>query len=79
MQRRQASDFHPEVLRWFDKYVHGQTDRRGFFNGVANYAAGGVSASMLLDALNPHIEEIARRLANESFVAFASFDRNPRG
>jgi len=53
MQRKQASDFHPEVLRWFDRYVHGQVDRRGFLNGVAKYAVGGVNASMLLEALNP--------------------------
>ncbi len=40
MQRKQASDFHPEVMRVFDQYVHGQIDRRGFFNGVAKYAVG---------------------------------------
>ena len=79
MQRRQASDFHPEVLRWFDKYVHGQTDRRGFFNGVAKYAAGGVSASMLLDALNPRFAE-AQQIAKDDkrisgkFVEYASPD-----
>jgi len=32
VQRRQASDFHPEVTRVFDQYVHGQIDRRGCFN-----------------------------------------------
>ena len=33
-QRGKASDFHPEVLRLFDKYVHGQIDRRGFLDGA---------------------------------------------
>lgn len=28
--RRTARDFHPEVLRLFDRYVHGGIDRRGF-------------------------------------------------
>jgi len=79
MQGKQASDFHPEVLRWFDKYVHGQTDRRGFFNGVAKYAAGGVSASMLLDALNPRFAE-AQQIAKDDkrisgkFVEYTSPD-----
>ena len=39
MQRMTSSDFDPEVLHWFDKYVHGQIDRRGFMNGVSKYAA----------------------------------------
>jgi carboxymethylenebutenolidase len=49
-----ASDFHPEVLRLFDQYVHGLTSRRGFLRGASAYAAlGGASAIELLDALNP--------------------------
>jgi carboxymethylenebutenolidase len=133
-----AEDFHPEVLRWFDKYVHGVVDRRGFLNGVSKYAAGGMSAAMLLEALspkfaeaqvvakddkrivakmveyaspdgngkmkgylvrpanatgklpgvlvihenrglNPHIEDIARRLALDNFVAFAPDGLTPLG
>jgi carboxymethylenebutenolidase len=53
MQMKKADDFHPEVLRWFDRYVHGDVDRRGFLHGVARYATGGVTATMLLDLLNP--------------------------
>ena len=29
-RRPTAADFPPEVLRLFDRYVHGQLDRRGF-------------------------------------------------
>ena len=64
MQRKKADDFDPEVLRWFDKYVHGLVDRRGFLNGVARYAVGGVTASMLLDALNPRFAE-AQQIAKD--------------
>lgn len=50
----QADDFHPEVLRLFDKYVHGLTSRRGFLKGASTYAAlSGATAVELLDALNP--------------------------
>jgi carboxymethylenebutenolidase len=53
MHLKKADDFDPEVLKLFDKYVHGMIDRRGFLSGAAKYAVGGVSAAMLLDALNP--------------------------
>ena len=48
-----ANDFDPEVLRLFDKYVHGGLDRRGFLDGAARYAVGGVTALGLLEALSP--------------------------
>ena len=138
MQRKTAADFHPEVLRLFDKYVHGDVDRRGFLDGVARYAVGGVTATILLESLsprfaqaqqvpgndprisakyveysspedagkmrgylvrpanaagklpgilvvhenrglNPHIEDIARRLALDNFVAFAPDALYPLG
>jgi len=138
MIRKTAADFDPEVLRWFDRYVHGDVDRRGFLNGVARYAVGGVTAAMLLEALSPrfaqaqqvkpedsrisaryveyaspegsgkvrgylarpaggggklpgilvvhenrglspHIEDIARRLALDNFVAFAPDALTPLG
>jgi carboxymethylenebutenolidase len=52
-----ASDFDPEVLRLFDQYVHGGIDRRGFLDRVAKFAVGGMTAAMLLDALNPRFAE----------------------
>ena len=53
MQRKQASDFAPEVMQLFDQFVHGIIDRRGFMNGAAKYAVGGVTAAGLLEALSP--------------------------
>jgi len=128
--KQTAKDFHPEVLKLFDAYVHGGIDRRGFLEGAARFAVGGISAAALLEALspkfaqaqqvpptdprikaetvefesprgyakvrgylvrpakaadplptvlvvhenrglNPHIEDIARRLALDNFIAFA--------
>jgi len=125
-----AADFHPEVLRLFDEYVHGIIDRRGFLSGATRFVAAGATAAGLLEALsprfayaqkvpkddrrikaetvefesskgsakasgylvkpanasgklpgvlvihenrglNPHIEDIARRVALDGFVAFA--------
>src|SRR5689334_18299447 len=50
---RTASDFDPEVLSLFDKYVHGDLDRRAFLDRAARYAVGGLTAIGLLDALTP--------------------------
>jgi carboxymethylenebutenolidase len=58
-----AADFHPEVLRLFDGYVHGRIDRRGFLEGAAKFAVGGVTAAALLEALSPdfaHAEQVAK-------------------
>lgn len=130
MTRQTADDFHPEVLKLFDQYVHGNVSRRGFLQGAGKFALAGVTASSLLAALspnfaqarqvdegdvrikasyaefpspngygklrgylvrpaqakgklpvvlvvhenrglNPHIEDIARRLALDNFIAFA--------
>lgn len=54
MTRKTADDFHPEVLKLFDQYVHGQASRRDFLTGAAKYAAlAGVTATGLLAALSP--------------------------
>ena len=138
MDRKTSADFDQEVLNLFDKYVHGDIDRRGFLERAAKYAVGGMTASMLLDALsprfaeaqqipkddprlktstvefssprgqgkirgylvrpagptgklpgvlvvhenrglNPHIEDIARRIALEGFMAFAPDALTPLG
>ena len=52
-ERRTAADFDPELLRLFDRYVHGSIDRRGFLAAAARFAVAGVTASALLDALSP--------------------------
>lgn len=57
MERKKAGDFDQELLNLFDKYVHGSIDRRGFLDGAAKFAVGGLTAAMLLDALNPRFAE----------------------
>jgi len=57
MARQTAGDFHPEVLKLFDRYVHGLIDRRGFLEGAGKYATAGATAAGLLDALSPKYAE----------------------
>ena len=138
LPKHQASDFSPEVLGLFDKYVHGDIDRRGFILGAGKLAVGSAAALSMLTALspnfayaqqvtpddsrlkgeyviidspqgygkvrgylvrpakvtgklpvvlvvhenrglNPHIEDIARRLALDNFIAFAPDALYPLG
>jgi len=72
MERKQASDFDPDVLILFDAYVHGAIDRRGFLEKASRYAAGGVTAAMLLDALNPRFAE-AQQVAKDDKRIKAEF------
>lgn len=51
--RKHASDFDPEVLKLFDRYVHGIIDRRAFLSGAAKFAVGATTAAGLLAALSP--------------------------
>jgi carboxymethylenebutenolidase len=57
MERKTAQDFDEELLVLFDAYVHGAIDRRGFLDKARKYAVGGMTAAMLLDALNPKFAE----------------------
>ncbi len=138
MPRLTAADFHPQVLKLFDRYVHGALTRRGFLQSASQYTAGVVGAELLLAqlspnfaqaqqvapgdpriqvstqrwpspqgngtvsgllarpanakgplpavlvvhenrGLNPHIEDIARRLAVDGFIAFAPDALAPLG
>jgi carboxymethylenebutenolidase len=129
MERKKASDYPQEVLNLFDRYVHGDVDRRGFLDGVQKFAGSSVAAAAIWESLrpnyawaeqvpkddkrikteyvtvpspqgngnirgylvrpakgekapgvlvihenrglNPYIEDVARRLGTENFVAFA--------
>jgi carboxymethylenebutenolidase len=67
--RRTAGDFDPELLRLFDRYVHGLLDRRGFLQAAAKFAAAGVTASALLDALNPRFAQAQKVAADDPRIS----------
>lgn len=54
MERKTAAEFPQELLNLFDKYVHGDIDRRSFLEGAQRYATGGVTAAMLFESLRPN-------------------------
>jgi carboxymethylenebutenolidase len=80
MSRLTARDFDPEVMRLFDHYVHGRIDRRGFLDGAARYAKAGVTAAMLLEALNPKFAQAQQIKPDDARLAarYVEFD-SPAG
>jgi carboxymethylenebutenolidase len=54
MERKKASDFPQELLNLFDKYVHGDIDRRDFMEGAKKFAAGGLTAAAIFESLRPN-------------------------
>lgn len=76
MERKTADDFDPELLILFDAYVHGHVDRRGFLDRAGKFAVGGVTAAMLLDALNPKFAE-AQQVAKDDSRLRAEYVEYP--
>ena len=79
--RLTANDFHPEVMRLFDHYVHGRIDRRGFLDGSARYAAAaGTTAAGLLAALTPDFAAAQQVPANDPRITAESLEfASPQG
>lgn len=78
MERKTAADFHPQVLKLFDGYVHGAIPRREFLKSATQYAVlAGVTAEGLLASLAPRFAE-AQQVAPDdarlqtSYVEFPS-------
>lgn len=53
MKKIKNEDLDREVFRLFDRYVHGQINRRAFLDKVSKYAVGGLTATAILDYLSP--------------------------
>lgn len=54
MERKKASDFPQELLNLFDRYVHGDIERREFLEGAKKFAVGGVTAATIWESLRPN-------------------------
>ncbi len=78
--RKNHADFPQELWRLFDRYVHGEMDRRSFLNGLQAFAVGGLTAAALYKILRPNfawaiqVEENDERLKTESVTV-----ESPRG
>jgi carboxymethylenebutenolidase len=80
MERKQASDFPPEVLELFDGYVHGRVSRREFLDRATRYAVGGTTAAAFLEALSPNFAWAQQVKADDARIKVSRVDYpSPRG
>ena len=54
MERKKASDYPQELLDLFDRYVHGDIERREFLDGAKKFATAGLTAMALWESLRPN-------------------------
>ena len=54
MERKKASEYPQELLNLFDRYVHGELDRRSFLEGAKKFAVGGMTATAIWESLRPN-------------------------
>jgi carboxymethylenebutenolidase len=76
MTNKTAQDFHPQTLKLFDQYVHGDISRRDFLSGVARYTVAGMSAVAILEALTPNFVQ-AQQIAPTDARLEASYVEYP--
>lgn len=74
-----ANDFHPEALRLFDKFVHGDIGRREFLSKATRFA-GAFTATSLLEALSPQFAYAQRIAGNDPRIQTQNIEiASPKG
>ncbi|OGB91690.1 MAG: hypothetical protein A3H39_07660 [candidate division NC10 bacterium RIFCSPLOWO2_02_FULL_66_22] len=68
MERKKATDFDPQLLALFDKYVHGHINRREFLDGASRFAVGGLTATALWEMLRPNYALAQQVAKNDSRI-----------
>ncbi len=54
MERKKATDFPQELLNLFDRYIHGDINRRDFLEGAQKFAVTGMTAIGIWESLRPN-------------------------
>jgi carboxymethylenebutenolidase len=76
MERKKASDFDPQLLGLFHRYIHGGISRREFLDGAAKFAVGGLTATALWDMLRPNYA-LAQQVAKDDKRIRAEYTMYP--
>jgi len=76
MERKKASDFDPQLLSLFHRYVHGGINRREFLDGAAKFAIGGLTVTALWDMLRPNYA-LAQQVAKDDKRVRAEYTMYP--
>ena len=70
MERMKAQDFPQELLNLFDRYVHGDIDRREFLDGAKKFAVGGLTATAIFESLRPNYAWAQQVAKDDSRIKF---------
>jgi carboxymethylenebutenolidase len=76
MERKKATDFDPQLLSLFHRYVHGGINRREFLDGAAKFAIGGLTAMGLWEMLRPNYA-LAQQVAKDDQRIKAEYTMYP--
>ena len=76
MERKKSSDFDPQLLSLFHRYVHGGISRREFLDGATKFAIGGLTATALWNMLRPNYA-LAQQVAKEDQRIKAEYTMYP--
>jgi carboxymethylenebutenolidase len=76
MERKKASDFDPQLLSLFHRYIHGGINRREFLDGAAKFAIGGLTATALWEMLRPNYA-LAQQVAKDDKRIRAEYTMYP--
>ena len=69
MERKTAAEYDPQLLALYDRYVHGDIDRRQFLDDATRFAIGGLTAAALLDSLTPNYALAQQVAADDERIA----------
>ncbi|WP_445398782.1 dienelactone hydrolase family protein [Zobellella sp. An-6] len=80
MTSRESTTIPKRAFELYDKYAHGQIDRRQFMTGLAGVAVGGMSAAALFSALMPDYARAQQVSFNDPDIlaSYREFD-SPEG
>jgi carboxymethylenebutenolidase len=83
MEPKNPREFGQDVYDLFDKFVHGDIDRRAFIDNAGRFGIAGMTGAMILEALTPRFaeaEQVAKddkRIVGE-YVEYPSPQGNPK-
>jgi len=76
MEQKNPKEFDQSVYDLFDRFVHGDIDRRAFIDNAGKFGIAGMTGAMILDALTPRFAQ-AEVVAKDDKRIVAEFVEYP--
>src|ERR1041384_723716 len=65
-----------EAIELYNQFIHGEIDRRDFFRGAERFAAGGLTAAAIVEALMPNYA-LGQQIRKDDERVKASYETIP--